>query len=279
MMRGNQAGIDRRKVSLTFLTNCNNLKIPEDFFNILEDIRNGLYPRLFSNDTCDLKDTSTMNFRAIAPSTCLDFVIEQKKIIDRRSSVALFTNDSESFNNLRRGLFRSSEFDIKEETSSLKECYNNLDVIDDSAIAGSLKYPLESRRLVSETCELRLTDETDCSESMIELCVDLKFNDGLTRHLQSYFPIGFLSYLRQDTASAGRYESSDDQFSQLLNSFVQQHESTAELLSTASSLNVKMENICMHLANELIDNGLINPKDHNVIFDLFYRTIRDYLAK
>lgn len=36
-----------RKVSLTFLTNVHDLKIPQDFFSILEDIRSGLYPRLF----------------------------------------------------------------------------------------------------------------------------------------------------------------------------------------------------------------------------------------
>jgi hypothetical protein len=178
MMRGNQVGMERRKVSLTFLTNCNNLKIPQDFFNILEDIRSGLYPRLFSKDNCDLKDASTVNLRAIAPSTCLDFVIEQKKIIDRRSSM----NDMELLSTRRSFLKPSESGD-----GAIKEESNNQSP--DKIVNPSFKYPLELRRLVSETCTLKLSES---DPNMIELNVYLKFNDGLTRQLQSYFPMEFL---------------------------------------------------------------------------------------
>lgn len=38
---------EKRKVSLTFLSNFNNLTLPPNFFAILDDIRYGLYPRIF----------------------------------------------------------------------------------------------------------------------------------------------------------------------------------------------------------------------------------------
>ncbi len=269
MMRGNQAGMERRKVSLTFLTNCNNLKIPQDFFNILEDIRSGLYPRLFSKDNCDLKDSTTVNLRAIAPSTCLDFVIEQKKIIDRRSSV----NEIDTLSS-RRSLFKASESTdaaIKEE--------------DDYARGDGMsrfKYPPELRRLVSETCMLKLSE---ADPNMIELNVDLKFNDSLTRQLQSYFPMDFLTYLKHDyelentmqetpqTPDFASRSALKTEYDLLFDSFAMY-----DNIGTSSPLNVKIENICTHLANELIDHGLINPKDHNLVFDCFYRTVRDYLT-
>jgi hypothetical protein len=72
-----------RKVSLTFLTNVNDLKIPQDFFVILEDIRAGLYPRLFK-DTENLSSES----RSIPSAQYIDFVIHHKKLIDRRASLS-----------------------------------------------------------------------------------------------------------------------------------------------------------------------------------------------
>ncbi|RNA27065.1 hypothetical protein BpHYR1_012378 [Brachionus plicatilis] len=49
-----------------------------------------------------------------------------------------------------------------------------------------------------------------------------------------------------------------------------------EQLLSISSTNSKLENISIHLANELIDQGLINPNDHGLISDLFIRTIKDF---
>ena len=41
-------------------------------------------------------------------------------------------------------------------------------------------------------------------------------------------------------------------------------------------LELKIENICTHLANELIEFGLINSKDHNLISDLLFKTIKTW---
>jgi hypothetical protein len=38
----------------------------------------------------------------------------------------------------------------------------------------------------------------------------------------------------------------------------------------------KVVNVCAHLTNELIDFGLINPRDYNIIFDLLLKSIKDY---
>ena len=258
-MRVNQLGAERRKVSLTFLANCNNLTIPQDFFIILEDIRSGLYPRLFSKESCDLKDSSVSNLRAIPPSTCIDFVLEQKKMIDRRSSsAALFLNLNElelpQKNSSSSSVLKAAPSENepgREETavcchpiseSSEENSSNDINL----GSSANVKYPVENRRLTYEDCEIK-------SQDVIELNVSLKFDDGMSRQLQSFFSIDFLNYLRCDY----KYDANSN-----LKFFD----------------NSKVTNICVHLVNELIDNGLINPKDQNLMFDLFYRRVREFLS-
>ena len=81
----------RRKVSLSFLTNFNNITIPQDFFTILDDIRVGLYPRLF-NESEYKELTATPSIKSLASSTCLEFIMQQKQIIDIRSSLLNINN-------------------------------------------------------------------------------------------------------------------------------------------------------------------------------------------
>ena len=47
--------------------------------------------------------------------------------------------------------------------------------------------------------------------------------------------------------------------------------------SDETPLEGKIENICIHLANELIDYGLINYNDHDLISKLFLSTIKENL--
>lgn len=243
-----QNSSDRRKVSLTFLTSYNNLKIPQHFFAILEDIRAGLYPRLFKDN--DLKD---MNLLAISSTSCLDFVIQQKQIIDRRSSVS-------SYLNIPRHLSRKSSQDLK---------FNEIadQNVSMSPKESTLRLLIENRRLASESCVIRRSEK---HPNMIELCLNLRFNDNLSRSLQSYFPVDFLNYLRVDMdqrvdgASYDLLKSDLD----LFNSFIYDE----------NPFETKLENICTHLANELIDFGLINSKDHNLISDLFLKTIKEHIS-
>jgi hypothetical protein len=132
---------------------------------------------------------------------------------------------------------------------------------------------------------------------MIELKLDLRFCDNLTRQLHSYFPKEFLNYLKFDY---DQYIKSNDASTiniNIINStiFLQYPISSGNgerrsslkreydlMFSTfqhydENPFEMKLENICTHLANELIDNCLINPRDHIIICELLSRTIRDHL--
>lgn len=293
---------DRRKVSLTFLTNYHNLKIPQDFFSLLEDIRSGLYPRLFK-DNLDLKEATSSNLRSIAPSTCIDFVIQAKQIIDRRtSSVGMITEPELSSSvNARKSVFKSSENLLANGNSVSSDQLGSSDdtfmnesggggVSSDSPPQSSIiKYPIENRRLTSESCQVKISEN---DSSMIQLSLELKFNDGLSRSLHSYFPIEFLDYLKHD------YDQESEVFQvgfemppefrkirsgstfigpdlmAALDPFSDENNNN----SNTASLHIKVDNICTHLTNELVDNGLINFKDHHLIFDLFAKTIKEYLT-
>jgi serine/threonine protein kinase len=59
----------KRKVSLTFLSDDSDFKLPRDFFSILEDIRSGLYPRL-------LKEDNEETIQSIEKESYMDFLIK-----------------------------------------------------------------------------------------------------------------------------------------------------------------------------------------------------------
>ena len=242
---------DKRKVSLSFLTSYNNLKIPHHFFAILEDIRAGLYPRLFKEI-----DSNDLNLDSISSTSCLDFVLQQKHIIDsidRRLSVpsGFLMTRNKSDSNLKRHYVNTTgpcpEQNGEDSKSSL---------------------PLvECRRLASENCTIKMTPG-----EMIELRLSLKFNDEVCRSLRSYFPRDFLNYLKDDYNP--RSESSPTTNVHL---FKHNIDLANVLACDEKSFEEKIENICNHLANELIDYGLINSLDHHLISELFAKTIKEYL--
>lgn len=233
-------GIDKRKVSLTFLTNYNDLKIPHHFFSILEDIRTGLYPRLFKEI-----DSNDLNLDMISSSTCLDFVIQQKNLIDKRS------DDIDRRSSVPNGfLMTRNNSDGRNKTPSELNSNKTMHV--------------ELRRLASEDCSIKIV-----SGNMIELRLSLKFQDDVYRTLRSYFPEEFLNYLKDNFSI--KNESMDLNF--LKNPFG--FDDTA--IYNERPLEEKIENVCNHLANELIDFGLINKLDHDLVSELFGKTIKEYL--
>ncbi len=80
----------------------------------------------------------------------------------------------------------------------------------------------------------------------------------MNRTLQCYFPSDTLNYLKEHLDC----ETSID----------------ANLTFTVyDPFESKAENICNHLANELIDYGLINARDHGLITDLLLKSIKDFV--
>ena len=125
--------------------------------------------------------------------------------------------------------------------------------------------PLEIRRLAAEDCSIKKV-----SGNMIELRLNLKFQDEVFRTLCSYFPEDFLNYLK-DNQNMMVSESVN------LNFLKNPIDFDFTTSYDERSIEEKILNISIHLSNELIDFGLINSLDHNLISDLFSKTIKDYL--
>ncbi|CAF0727207.1 unnamed protein product [Brachionus calyciflorus] len=236
---------EKRKVSLTFLTQYNNLKIPQDFFGILEDIRSGLYPRLFKKKEQLNSSASSYKLRTISSSSCIDFVLQQKQIIERRSSEMNSNEHKNSINSLTK--IDSEEIFNKEEDTILS------------------KYPVETRRVIKEDCSINFIDS-----SLIEICLNLIYDDCLTRDLKSMFRIDFLDHIKPTSCNKIQKKF-----------FIGSEYEQLNLLSFSNDneFEIKLSNISLHLANELIDQGLINPDDQSLIADLFFRTIKEFIVK
>ena len=178
----------RRKVSLSFLTNFNNITIPQDFFSILGDIRYGLYPRLFTE--IDYKELSkTPIIKTITSSSCLEFIMQQKQIIDIRSSLLninnVFLNDinerkDHSVSTIVLPSLDSEICNKNDETF----CDNNTSRLDNNLV----KELIETRRISSEICTVNIKDE---ETQVIELNLTVRFDDNSQRYLQCYFPNNF----------------------------------------------------------------------------------------
>lgn len=229
-----------RKVSLTFLTGYQNLKIPHHFFAILEDIRSGLYPRLFKEpiQPANFQDDSII-------STHLDFVLKQSHFIDldRRLSVPLPTTD------------------IDIELSPPQQ--------------SSISKVHETRRLASETC----TINTKTTHGfMIELELTLKFQDDVCRTLRAYFPEEFLEYFQKNISINQQINNEITELREDNLIFLNENKIEFTAFCATTNFDDKCENICEHLAKELIEFGLINNNDCKIVVELFAKTIRAYVC-
>jgi hypothetical protein len=231
---------ERRKVSLTFLTNCN-LKIPHHFFFILEEIRSGLYPRLFKTEM--IQNLNTINFKTIQQQ-------QQQQIGESKSSSAFFSSSNANNEPTEKaiGLYSEGAMVQNQEEENIHQIDNDEENLTNG--------PYEIRRLTSENCTIKKCEN---ESNKIELSLDFKFSDNFHRLLNCFFPIDFVNYFD--------VEQSMFKFGNLINIFDE------------SPYETKIENICIHLANELIDFGLINPKDRFLITDLIFRTMKEYLSQ
>lgn len=256
---------DRRKISLTFLSNFN-LSLPQNFFSILDDIRYGLYPRLFKD----------IEARDISPpfNSSLDNLLQRKQYVDRNCSILDMNNYL--FNSIQdeAGLDKNIKTNIydKEATNDVKNLeqkQNQQQLPSENLPNSPLHQPhletktkyTESRRLRSCSCSINKNDNA----KTIELNLNLEFDDNLNRKLECNFPLNFLDYFdccNSDTNLA------NDKIIDELNLFNKIDE---------QSLENKITNICVHLSNELIDYGLINHLDNDIILSLLFENINKNL--
>ncbi len=262
----------RRKVSLSFLQNFNNITIPQDFFSILDDIRYGLYPRLFTES--EYKElTAQPSIKSITSSTCLEFVKQQKQIIDIRSSLLninnVFLNDLNDRKDLPVSTIILPSFEEecigKNDEGFRESVATSNTTLDDNLV----KELYETRRINSGECYVNQTDD---ESMMIELNLRFKFDDNSQRSLQCYFPNNFFLLLENFEDLTKEFNIKNSNF--LLNDASKID--LSEIEEKTTFLN-KIENICHHLTNELVDFGLVSFHDQMTIKELFFSTIKKSL--
>lgn len=110
---------------------------------------------------------------------------------------------------------------------------------------------------------------------MVELALALEFDDKTRRNIYSQFPVEFLETLKTERASCAAYDLDD------LARYATATDAPIEYLDyvmNESPFEDKLRKVAEHLAHELVDNGLISPKDLGQIADLFYSTIEENVS-
>jgi len=127
-----------------------------------------------------------------------------------------------------------------------------------------VKELVESRRIESKTCSVCIKDD---EARKIEINLSVRFEDNSQRLLQCLFPNNFFLLLEnyEDLTKEFDIGNADSPLS------------SSALYNETTNFEQKIENICLHLANELVDYGLLNRDDHMTIHDLFISTIKAFL--
>lgn len=105
--------------------------------------------------------------------------------------------------------------------------------------------------------------------SMVELALSLEFDDSTRRSIYSHFPVEFLDKLKLEHAKSS-YELDRCAMTAGLEYL--------DYVMYESPFEDKLRKVAEHLSHELVDNGLISPKDFVLIADLFYKTIEESIA-
>lgn len=117
---------------------------------------------------------------------------------------------------------------------------------------------------------------------MVELALALEFDDQTRRNIYSQFPVEFLEKLKLDRASCATYDLLDAGSGGSGGAGGGIAVAPVEYLDyvmNESPFEDKLHKVAEHLAHELVDNGLINPKDLSQIADLFYKTIEESVTR
>jgi hypothetical protein len=221
-----------RKVSLNSLANTINL--PKDFFGILEDIKLGCYPRLYSHYINNL-NASVNLLKNIPSSNSINKVFNQFN-----------NNNSNNFNYRRPSNLNLSCSNNGSNTnlcsnSIKKENWNNDNVFnltnDTCEQVTDNQYNPETRRIKSENCTL-----SKClkNSDFHQLVLKLKFDDDFCRTLEC-------TLSSVDLCLSNIFDKKEVQ--------------------------TKLYEFCLILANELIDFGLINDKDKEILTDILVKTL------
>jgi hypothetical protein len=127
---------------------------------------------------------------------------------------------------------------------------------------------IEEKRIETATCSIQ--KEKQVNE--IQLSLTLNFTGNFIRKLECKFDCEFLDIFQIDYCQS----SSTDYNHVKSNNILSRSSSKDEHLlyfKDEQSLESKLNNICVHLTNELLDYGLINELDHNFVSQMLLKTI------
>lgn len=216
--------------------------------------------------------------------------MQQKQIIDIRSSLLninnTFLNDNadrnreHSLSTIVLPSFDEDTLNASHMNDIYYESERNIDMKNAEAdsppllpVQGTAKATLdndlvkeftESRRIESKNCSVCIKED---ESQKIEINLNVRFEDNSQRILQCMFPNNFFLLLEN-------YEDLTREFD-IGNSDSPLNSSTVS--SEATNFEQKIENICLHLTNELVDYGLLNKDDQMTIHDLFINTIKAFI--
>lgn len=125
---------------------------------------------------------------------------------------------------------------------------------------------VEEKRIESGTCSIR--KEKQVNE--IELSLTLYFVDNFTRKLECKFDCEFLDIFQIDYCQ-NSHDSVQAKSNNILNKSYLDEQSL--YFKDEQSIECKINNICVHLTNELLDYGLINELDHSFVSQMLFKTI------
>ena len=213
--------------------------LPKDFFSILEDIKTGCFPRLYSHYINNDNLNSNVNLiKNVSISNSTNKVVNQSNNnfnSHRPSNLNLDfnLNNNNNSDTCLQSLVNNGNCNIMEKNSVINKNSNNdgctiLQQIDNK------HFTPEIRRIKEENCTLlKCLKNTDKQQ----LVLKLKFDDDLCRTLECTL------------SNNDIYKSDLNHNNVLNNSFV------------------------FSLANELIDFGLISDKDKEILTNILIKTL------
>jgi hypothetical protein len=251
-----------RKVSLHSFTSI--LNLPKDFYAILEDIKLGCYPRLYNmTDTSNISNASfkhSFNMLKSLPTSNLSRTINQYELLANENKIVRAKNEARQnpvdpprFSNPNANTYNSLDDASRENVQrhitnkdmdsvadhKTEQQFNSLNSSNDSN--GSNRIQIENRRVKANLCSLSKCEQESDTYQMV---LKLKFDDNMNRVLDCSIPT--LDIFSSEI-------SADDEKSVPIE-------------------NPRIAHICFQLTSELIEYGLININDKDLIVNSIKKT-------
>ena len=233
--------------------------------------------RLFFKFFSFIQDTDFSNL-SLSSNASLNNLLQRRQYIDRRCSILEMNNylfSKSDINESNYVFFNNNDandvFLESNEKCLNNNNYNNNNNNNNNNNSSSKKQDQEyseEKRIETGTCSIR--KEKQANE--IELSLTLNFTGNFVRKLECKFDCEFLDIFQIDYCQNSSADHNHVKSNNILNRSSLKNEHLL-YFKDEQSLESKINNICVHLTNELLDYGLINELDHNFVSQMLLKTI------